>query len=63
VKVKLLRDLYEHRNGKVIKHLAGTEPDLPKHVAEYVNYATIEERKRIRSIAERFSFTPEAKKK
>ena len=63
MKVRLYRDLHQHSGGKVIKHKAGTEVDLPNDVAEYVNRAVIEQRKRVRAVAEHFTSTLEFKRK
>jgi hypothetical protein len=61
MKIRLHRDLHEWRDGKLIVHKKGTEVDLQPHVAEWVNQSVIERRKSVRSIASKFSFTPEGK--
>ena len=56
--VRLFRDHYEHRDGKVIRHRAGTVVDLPDDVAQFVNWAEIERRKSLRAEAAKYP-TPE----
>ena len=60
--VKLFRDHYEHRDGKVIRHRAGSVVDLPKEVVEQVNLAEIEQRRERREFAAKFLLTPEGRR-
>jgi hypothetical protein len=57
--VKLFRDHYEHRDGKVIKHPAGSVVDLPPEVVAHINRGTLMVRERNRVIAAKRPGTPE----
>jgi len=61
--VRLFRDHYEHRDGKVIRHKKGSVVDLPDDVARYIVKAEIEQRKRLREEAAKWPGTPEHAKK
>jgi hypothetical protein len=57
--VRLLRDHYEHKDGTVIHHLAGTTVELPNPIAEYINRSIIESRQITRELAAKQFGTPE----
>ncbi len=57
--VRLLRDHYEHRDGKVIRHRAGTTVDLPDNVAQYIVRSVVEERTQLRAKAKAIPGSPE----
>jgi hypothetical protein len=59
--VRLFRDHYEHKDGKVIRHRKGEVVDLPEAVVRYIATAEIEQRRRLRAEAAKYPGTPEHK--
>ncbi len=57
--VRLLRDHYEHRDGKVILHKAGSTVDLPDNVAKYIVQSVVHEREQLRAKAKAIPGSPE----
>lgn len=53
--IRLFHDHTEHRDGKVIRHKAGSEVTLPDEVADFIVRATLAQRA---SLAEQARATP-----
>ncbi len=59
--VRLFQDHYEHKDGKVIRHRAGSVIELPDADAQHIARATIETRAATRELARTVRGTPESK--
>ncbi|MGZ3325702.1 MAG: hypothetical protein ACXU85_00995 [Xanthobacteraceae bacterium] len=61
--VRLYQDHTEHRDGKAIRHKAGSIIDLPDDEADFVIRATLSLRAANKALAENMLGTPERERK